>query len=311
MNKKQTLYLPEGAKIQTKENEAMVKNLDGIKAAFENRIILEGLVTLCDSNQNLTVKMGNFTGIIPKNECALGVNEGLVPDIAIISKVGKPISFMIEAIDGSRLLLSRAHAQRLAMERYVAKLQPGMIIPAVISHLEPFGAFVDVANGINSFIPIENISVSRISHPRDRFAVGESIFVVAVRYDNTEKRLYISHRELLGSWSENAVQFSIGSTVTGIVRSVESYGYFIEIAPNLSGLADLQDNLQVGDTVSVYIKNILPEKMKIKLVVIEKLAQQQNFRLPLHYFMNEGTLKHFIYTPAVCTKKTVETIFIS
>mgnify|MGYP002230072907 FL=1 len=42
-------------------------------------------------------------------------------------------------------------------------------------------------------------------------------------------------RELLGTWSENAACFAAGETVVGIVRSVEEYGVFIEIAPNLAG----------------------------------------------------------------------------
>ncbi|MGL0910084.1 hypothetical protein ACSTB0_13670, partial [Faecalibacterium wellingii] len=42
---------------------------------------------------------------------------------------------------------------------------------------------------------------------------------------------------LLGTWEENAAGFTVGETVVGIVRSVEEYGTFIEIAPNLAGLA--------------------------------------------------------------------------
>ncbi len=56
----------------------------------------------------------------------------------------------------------------------------------------------------------------------------------------------------------------------GIVRSVEDYGVFIEIAPNLAGLAEADSTLRPGQAVSVYIKNILPDKMKIKLVVVNK-----------------------------------------
>jgi len=309
MNKKQTLYQPEGAKLHTKENEALVRSPEGLKAAYENKVILEGIATMCDNNQNLTVQLGTQKGIIPKKECALGIAEDMVPDIAIISKVGKPVSFLIEAIHGENILLSRAHAQKLAMEKYIAKLRPGMVIPAAISHLEPFGAFVDVANGINSFIPIENISISRIAHPADRFRPRESIYVVVTKFDQEEKRLYLSHKELLGTWAENAMKFSIGSTVTGIVRSIEEYGCFIEIAPNLSGLADLQEGIEVGDVVSVYIKNILPEKMKIKLVVIEKLETDKSFKIPLEYFISEGRLTRFQYTPAICQRKIVETIF--
>ena len=58
--------------------------------------------------------------------------------------------------------------------------------------------------------------------------------------------------------------FTVGETVVGILRSVEEYGTFIEIAPNLAGLAESCPDLRPGQAVSVYIKNILPEKMKYR-----------------------------------------------
>ena len=53
----------------------------------------------------------------------------------------------------------------------------GDVINAKVTHLEPFGAFVDIGCGIIGLLSIENISVSRISHPKDRFYVGQNIKV--------------------------------------------------------------------------------------------------------------------------------------
>ena len=84
--------------------------------------------------------------------------------------------------------------------------------------------------------------------------------------------------------------------MVGIVRSVEEYGTFIEIAPNLAGLAESCTDLAPGQAVSVYIKNILPEKMKIKLVI------------ELRYFITEGHLDRWVYsTPG--SSKRIETDF--
>lgn len=64
-------------------------------------------------------------------------------------------------------------------------------------------------------------------------------------------------------------RFSSGETVPGVVRSVEPYGVFVELTPNLAGLAEPSAALEPGQPVAVYVKSILPEKMKIKLVVVE------------------------------------------
>ena len=87
-------------------------------------------------------------------------------------------------------------------------------------------------------------------------------------------RVQLSHKELLGTWSENASHFEAGETVTGIVRSVMDYGIFVELTPNLTGLAEPLEGFQAGDSVSVYLKSILPDRQKIKLAIIGTVAPQ-------------------------------------
>ena len=94
----------------------------------------------------------------------------------------------------------------------------------------------------------------------------------------------------------------------GIVRSVQEYGSFIELAPNLSGLADSRDGLVPGDPVSVYIKSIRPERMKVKLQVIEKLPPLAAPD-PIRYQITDGVLSHWVYSPPGCEKAVIETDF--
>ena len=106
----------------------------------------------------------------------------------------------------------------------------------------------------------------------------------------------------------NAALFSVGETVRGIVRSIEPYGVFIELTPNLSGLAEPRADLRPGMAVSVYIKSILPQRMKVKLTVIDVLAPY-DAPTPPRYFITEGHIDEWVYTPACCDKKIVKTIF--
>ena len=103
----------------------------------------------------------------------------------------------------------------------------GDVVDCRITHLEQFGAFADIACGIPSLLPIDMISVSRISHPKDRFTVGMDIKAI-VKTTDGHHRISLSHKELLGTWEENAALFKAGETVPGIVRSVERYGIFVE-----------------------------------------------------------------------------------
>ena len=96
-------------------------------------------------------------------------------------------------------------------------------------------------------------------------------------------------------------------SVTGVVRSIEEYGIFIELAPNLAGLAEFDDRLSAGDEVSVYIKSILPDKMKVKLVILSRL-EKHDAPPPLHLFITGGHIDSWTYSTQT-SKKLIETVF--
>ena len=296
-------FLPEGKRIDTLQNRSYLASPESLAAAQRSGIILEARALLCDSGHNLSVDLGCMRGIIPREEGAVGIREGTVRDIAILSRVGHPVCFTVTRVisdeHGYRAVLSRADAQRKCAERYISSLTAGDIIPARVTHLEPFGAFCDVGCGIVALMPIDSISVSRIEHPDERFSVGMDIF--AVIKSKTGSRITLSHKELLGTWQENADMFAAGETVTGIVRSVENYGAFVELTPNLAGLAELRDDLRPGQTASVYIKSILPKRMKVKLIVIDILGGCQPVTAP-EYFLTRGHIDSFVYSPEECAR---------
>lgn len=267
---------------------------------MEANRILEGRALLCGTDHSLIVRVGRFTGSIPREEAAIGIAEGTTREIAILSRVGKPVCFTIEAVEGPEqgfsLLLSRRKAQKIALQHIFSAWKPGMVVPATITHLEPFGAFVDIGCGITSMIGVENLSISRIPHPGCRLSPGQKIFALVTDMDHKTGRIHLSHKELLGTWAENAACLSPGMTVIGYVRGIKEYGAFIELFPNLSGLSEPQEDLREGDRVSVYIKSIFPDRHRIKLRVLERLPREET-PPPLPYFHREGFLFDWKYIP--------------
>ncbi len=284
--------------------------LRALEESLEKGKILEAVVTVCDSEHNLIVDLGKIRGIIPRNEGAVGIADGSVRDIALISRVGKPVAFIVTDIateDGkTTATLSRKTAQEKCGKEYVERLSVGDIIDAKITHLESFGAFCDIGCGIAALMPIDAISVSRISHPSDRFSMGDSIKAVVKSVDDLG-RISLSHRELLGTWEQNAAEFKQGETVEGVVRTVEEYGIFIELAPNLAGLAEPKENVEAGQKVSVYIKSIIKDKMKVKLIIIDVFDAEKEPD-PINYFIDSGHLDYWQYSPDGC-RKMIETVF--
>lgn len=307
-----TEYLPEGKRIHTARNLEYLSALQGVREAMERGEILEARAVMCDSEHNLSVDLGCMRGFIPREEGAVGIREGTVRDIAVISRVGRAVSFLVtdivtDAAGRTLAILSRAGAQRRCIKEYINTLVPGDIIPARVTHLEPFGAFCDIGCGVAALMPIDTISVSRIEHPDERFAVGMDIRAVIKSRVGT--RITLSHKELLGTWEENAASFAVGETVAGVVRSIENYGAFVELTPNLAGLAELRDDLRVGDAASVYIKSMIPRRMKIKLIIIDTFSRS-HVPSPPRYFLGEGHIDRFVYSPQDC-EKHIETDFLT
>ena len=113
------------------------------------------------------------------------------------------------------------------------------------------------------------MSVSRIKTPYERFQIGQDIDVMVKDVDKEKNRISFTYKELLGTWEDNIKNFKQGTVVKGIVRETEKdkNGIFIELTPNLVGLAEYKDNIEYGQNVDVYIKKIIPEKKKVKLLI--------------------------------------------
>ncbi len=308
------IYQPEGYLIAGTENHECLSSLSGLERALDRQKILESTALLCDGDFTLHFDLYGIRGRMPRSEVQYNRAGEETKDIAILTRVGKPTCFKVIGFrrdDRGEIyaVLSRKAAQAECRYQFINDLSPGDVIPARVTHLEPFGAFVDIGCGIISLLSIDAISVSRITHPSDRFQVGDRIYVAIKSFDEGG-RVYVTQRELLGTWEENIARFSTGQTVAGIVRSIESYGVFIELAPNLAGLAERKAPCEVGARAAVYIKSILPEKMKLKLVMIDTHPAPPE-HTPLTYFIDPRKISHISawhYSPPGCSK-VIETVF--
>lgn len=285
--------------------------LSQLRTACQNRCVLTARAYLFDANRQLHFHLGCCEGILPFEDSALEAASGTLRDIAILSRVGRLTCFQVRSLEkdtAGRTVawLDRAAAQRLCRESYFDRLQPGDILPARVTSIEGFGAFCDVGYGLIALLPIDYLSVSRIRSPKDRVTVGQSIFCVVRKRDELG-RLVLSMKELLGTWEENARHFSAGETVIGRVRGLESYGIFVELTPNLAGLAELRPEVSIGDCVRVYIKSIQPEKMKIKLIILDRIDELLPLP-PLPFVHTQGRLTRWNYASSA-SGRCMETVF--
>ena len=248
--------------------------MEELNNSWQSGDIMNGYVTKCDSKYNLHIELGKkVIGIIPREEVeAINIDETGFPRPSIcINKVNKIVQFKIKNIeDENHVILSRKEVGKEALNWAINDLETGMILKGIVKNICSYGVFVEIGGGVVGLIYIEDISVARIQTPFERFKIGQKINVMIKYIDKSKQRVVLTYKELLGTWEQNIKEFSEGQVVQGIARETEKYknGIFVELKPNLVGLADYKENIKYGQSVKVSIIKIIPEKKKVKLVFI-------------------------------------------
>ncbi len=239
----------------------------------ETKDILQGIVKNCDKDYNLHVELKNgMHGIIPRQEIeAINVDEkGYPKENLCIGKVHKYVQFKLKEKDGDKLIFSRKDVQQEVLNSVKTDLKVGDNIKGIVKNITPYGAFIDIGGGVVGLAYIEDLSVARIKTPYERLKIGQNVNIVVKSINRETGKISLSYKDTLGTWEENAKRFSVGMNTKGIIRETEKNknGIFIELTPNLVGMAEYKEGLKYGEKVDLYIKKIDYDKKKVKVVLL-------------------------------------------
>ena len=264
----QNNFMPEGW-----DNVFSTLDVKNINEVINNKTTLQGIVTDCDNDFNLHIDLGNYQGIMPRSEVE-GINlqrNGLPKTNLCTGKVNKFVQFKVKDVGNNGIaILSRKDVQSEALNWVKKDLSVGDIVTGIVKRVESYGVFIEIGGGVVGLAHIEDLSVARIKSAFERVSIGQKLEVMVKSIDRESGKLILSYKELLGTWEENADKFDVGQRTKGIVRETEKHknGIFIELLPNLVGMAEYVDGLEYGQEVNVYIKRIDYERRKVKLLVV-------------------------------------------
>ncbi|MFH1981954.1 MAG: 30S ribosomal protein S1 [Pseudomonadota bacterium] len=253
---------------------------DQLLEAYESRVPVTGKVTeTCKGG--FRVEVFKRRAFCPISQ--IDLNYADAPE----KYVGETFEFRIITLEesGRNIVVSRkallAEAAKAAREVFFAQSGPGDVVQGVVTRLAPFGAFVELATGVEGMVHISELSWSRIESPEAAVASGDrlSVKILAVEDDDKgRKRIRLSARQAQGDpWSTVSQQFAEGQKVTGTVTRLAKFGAFVAIAPGIEGLVhisemsytrrivDPADVATEGAEVSVMIKTIDEGKRRISL----------------------------------------------
>jgi small subunit ribosomal protein S1 len=158
------------------------------------------------------------------------------------------------------------------------KFSLGEKIRGKIKRCMKFGAFVEIAPGIEGLVHLSEMSYEkRVLKAEDIVATGETVEVMIKEIDVEKRRISLSIREAEGDpWINIQEKYSVGQSVKGTVEKKEKFGYFVALEPGITGLlpmskintsnkSALTAKLSQGDAITVIVEEIHPDDRKITL----------------------------------------------
>lgn len=224
--------------------------------------------------REIKVDLGNgFTGIIPEEEASVYEftypNLGSVP-LQISTIIGSKVkAIVMKKLDDKSLLLSR----KISMENAWNNLQEGTEVDSVVTafHGCGIGIFIDVGDGLTSYISKKEYSVTRIKDFRNWEKVGNFVKVMILDKGHGPKsRIAASRRLLYPTMADVESEINPNDVISvrsnGTIADDQADGYFCEYKPGIPGIIDTKNGRELyeGERVTGYVKGITPFGLKIK-----------------------------------------------
>jgi small subunit ribosomal protein S1 len=154
------------------------------------------------------------------------------------------------------------------------QFQPGKDVEGDIVALADFGAFVQLADGIEGLIHLSEISWQRIKHPSQRFQIGDKVKARILSLDLENHRISLSLKALEQNPIEKlAEKFPVGAVLKTVIASIRDYGVFVELGENILGLVHIGE-LSWTNKVE-HPSELLEEGQSVEIVVLGFDSERQ------------------------------------
>ncbi len=260
--------------------KAMEKEKEVFFSTYKKGDILKGKVIKL-------MPYGAFVELIPGVEGMVHISELSWSRVEKTEEVVRPDDTVtvkvIDIADGDKknqkkISLSMRQVDSDPWDTVTEKFHPGDKVIGKVTRCMKFGVFVEIAPGIEGLVHISEMSyVKRVVNPEDVVTAGEKVSVMVKELDAKRRRISLSIRDAQGDpWLEVSDKFSIGQVIKGTLEKKEKFGYFVSLAPGITGLLPkskisgaekpgLIERLNVGDSLAVTVEGIHPRDRKITL----------------------------------------------
>src|SRR5712692_2865694 len=245
-------------------------------AALEEGGVVRGTVRSL-TNYGAFVDVGGFDGLLHVGD----ISWSRVTDPSTEFAVGDQLDLKISTVEKETGKISLGLKQMSAdpWQEVSARLNPGDRVTGTVTRLADFGAFVEIAPGVEGLIHVSEMSwTKRINRASDVLKQGERVEAVVLKMDRAASRLSLGLRQVLDNpWDSINERYPAGKIVEGKVTRLAKFGAFVEVEEGIEGLVHISDftnekriehpseMLKVGQMVRAVVLSAEPEARRLKL----------------------------------------------
>ncbi len=223
------------------------------------------------------IDLDGLDGLLHKTD----MSWGRIEHPSEVVKVGETIDVMVTEIDRDRERVSLGLKQITAnpWQNIEEKYPIGTHIKGRVVNLVPYGAFIELEEGVEGLVHITEISwTKRINKPGEVLKVGQEVEAIVLGIQKDEQKISLGIRQLEANPWEMAVNnYRVGSRVRGKVRNLTTYGAFVELEEGIDGMIHVSDMswtrkinhpsemLKKGDEVDAIVLDVDPSQQRISL----------------------------------------------
>ena len=225
----------------------------------------------------LELKVAGARGFLPASQIALQH----VADLS--SYGGQTLVCEVLEVDQEKrtLVLSRRSVLeeelRERREESMVGIASGAVVRGKVKRLESYGAFVEIAPGLEGLLHVSNLSHRRVERPEEVLKLGQELEVLVLEVSPDKKRIGLGRKQLEADpWDALASRVRPEDVLQGRVRRLADFGAFVEIEPGVEGLLHVsqlgqgrvrnpKEVVAVGEELTVRVLSIDPRQRRLSL----------------------------------------------
>src|SRR5437870_5537485 len=192
-------------------------------------------------------------------------------------KVGQQLEVVVLDInkEKERVSLGLKQTQKNPWDQIEERFPAGQRVKGKITNLVPYGAFVEIEEGVEGLIHVSELSwTKRIMRPSDILSVGQEVEAVVIDIDKVNQRISLGIKQLAEDpWKTIDEKYKIGDLVKGKVTKLASFGAFVQLQNDIDGLVHIS---QLSEDRVAKVKDVLKvgQEVEARVIKVDKIERR-------------------------------------